>query len=87
MNVPIVPDDKDWTWVLQRECPECGFDASSLPPESVARLLRANADSWAGVLRGRQPSSDAVPPRTGGRRWSTPSTCVTCACCTTSASG
>jgi hypothetical protein len=22
----IVPDTKDWTWVLRRPCPECGFD-------------------------------------------------------------
>lgn len=20
----IVPDTKDWTWVLERPCPECG---------------------------------------------------------------
>ena len=66
--MPIVPDDKDWTWVLQRACPECGFDASSLPPESVAPLLRANADSWAGVLRGpatelrRRPAEDRWSP-------------------------
>jgi hypothetical protein len=24
------PDDKDWTWVLERPCPECGFDASTV---------------------------------------------------------
>ena len=24
--MPIVPDDKNWTWVLERPCPECGFD-------------------------------------------------------------
>jgi hypothetical protein len=36
--VPIVPDDKDWTWVLERPCPECGFDASAVPPASVAPL-------------------------------------------------
>jgi hypothetical protein len=68
MSVPIVPDDKDWTWVLQRQCPECGFDASSLPPGSVAPRLRANADSWAGVLRGpatelrRRPAADRWSP-------------------------
>jgi hypothetical protein len=68
MNVAIVPDDKDWTWVLQRECPECGFDASSLPPESVAPLLRTNADAWAVVLRGpatelrRRPAEDRWAP-------------------------
>ena len=29
----IVPDDKDWTWVLERVCPECGFDARSIDVE------------------------------------------------------
>ncbi len=66
--MPIVPDDKDWTWVLERPCPECGFDASSLPLVSVAPLLRANADAWVGVLRRpeaelrRQPSDDRWSP-------------------------
>jgi hypothetical protein len=66
VSVPIVPDDKDWTWVLERPCPECWFDASSVPPESVATLLRANAASWEGVLR--QPA-DVVRRRPAGR-WS-----------------
>jgi hypothetical protein len=25
-----VPDDKDWTWVLDRPCPECGYDATTV---------------------------------------------------------
>ena len=25
----IEPDTKDWTWVLDRPCPECGFEAST----------------------------------------------------------
>ncbi|WP_458689292.1 hypothetical protein [Nocardia tengchongensis] len=25
--MPIVPDAKDWTWVLERTCAECGFDS------------------------------------------------------------
>ena len=24
----IEPDTKNWTWVLERPCPECGFDAA-----------------------------------------------------------
>jgi hypothetical protein len=24
--VTIIPDTKDWTWVLDRPCPECGLD-------------------------------------------------------------
>lgn len=44
------PDDKDWTWVLERPCPECGFDASALPAAAVADLVRANAGDWQRVL-------------------------------------
>ena len=40
------PDDKDWTWVLERPCPECGFDASSCAREDVAALVRENASDW-----------------------------------------
>ena len=38
----IEPDDKDWTWVLQRVCPECGFDASDVPGPRVAGWVREN---------------------------------------------
>ncbi len=62
----IVPDDKDWTWVLERPCPECGFDAATVWPESVAALLRANAASWERVLR--QPD-DVVRRRPAADRW------------------
>ncbi len=34
-------DTKDWTWVLQRACPECGFDAGDVPRAGVATTLRA----------------------------------------------
>ncbi len=47
----IVPDDKDWTWVLERPCPECGFDSAGVRPEDVARLLRENAAAWPPALR------------------------------------
>jgi hypothetical protein len=66
VNVPIAPDDKDWTWVLERPCPECGFDASAVPPASVAALLRANAAAWAEVL---QQADDVVRRRPAGDRW------------------
>jgi hypothetical protein len=66
VNVPSVPDDKDWTWVLERPCPECGFDASAVPPASVAPLLRANAAAWAEVLR---QADDVVRRCPAGDRW------------------
>jgi hypothetical protein len=66
LSVAIVPENKDWTWVLERPCPECGFDASALPPESVAPLLRANAAAWDRVLR--RPS-DELRRRPAEDRW------------------
>jgi DinB superfamily len=52
----IVPDDKDWTWVLERPCPECGFDASTFPAVEVAPLIRSNAQAWSRLLSVVQPS-------------------------------
>jgi DinB superfamily len=48
--MPIVPDTKDWTWVLERPCPECGFDARAFPREQVGRMVRENAAAWQDVL-------------------------------------
>lgn len=42
----IVPDTKDWTWVLDRACPECGFDASTTKAADVPDLIRENAAQW-----------------------------------------
>lgn len=49
-GMPIVPDTKNWTWVLERPCPECGFDAASVDHLEVAAALRENAAAWPGVL-------------------------------------
>jgi hypothetical protein len=37
--VAPAPDDKDWTWVLDRPCPECGYDAATV--DEVADRVRA----------------------------------------------
>jgi hypothetical protein len=50
MAPDIEPDEKDWTWVLQRPCHECGFDAATVSGRQVAARLRANAVSWSTVL-------------------------------------
>ncbi|WP_370247616.1 DinB family protein [Nocardioides sp.] len=49
---PTAPpaDDKDWTWVLDRPCPDCGFDASAVAVEHLGERVRANAAAWAPVL-------------------------------------
>ncbi|CAN5246521.1 DinB family protein [soil metagenome] len=46
----IVPDTKNWTWVLERECPECRFDSSTTSAGAVAELTRANVARWPAVL-------------------------------------
>jgi hypothetical protein len=49
--MPIVPDEKDWTWVLTRPCPECSFDASTATPATVARTVQNMLPRWRAVLR------------------------------------
>lgn len=46
----VEPDDKDWTWVLQKPCPDCGFDAGTVAGQQVAARLRANASRWPAVF-------------------------------------
>ena len=62
----ITPDGKDWTWVLERRCAECGFDAASFDATRIGDTLRANAAHWHDLLL----SLDASV-RTRGDRWST----------------
>lgn len=46
----IVPDDKDWTWTLERACPDCGFDATAVGEADIARLVTAYTAPWTEVL-------------------------------------
>lgn len=46
----IVPDTKDWTWVLERSCPDCGFDAGSQALADLPVLLHDTAMTWSEVL-------------------------------------
>ncbi|MEY2468603.1 MAG: hypothetical protein QOF21_1301 [Actinomycetota bacterium] len=46
----ITPDDKDWTWVLEARCEECGFNASTVRCTDVAQALRLAVFDWGRVL-------------------------------------
>jgi hypothetical protein len=46
-----VPDDKDWTWVLDTACPDCGFDAVAIRTTDVASQVRGTATAFAIVLQ------------------------------------
>lgn len=47
----IDPDTKDWTWVLDRPCSECGFDSRRVDPTEVAGEVLAMLPRWEAVLR------------------------------------
>jgi hypothetical protein len=47
---PITPDTKDWTWVLERPCPECGFDGATVARDQLGTAIRENAAAWPAVL-------------------------------------
>ena len=61
----ITPDTKNWTWVLEKPCPECAFDASTFEATDVADMIRANAASWPAVLE-----RDDVRERPDESTWS-----------------
>lgn len=50
--VTIAPpaDGKDWTWVLERACPDCGFDPGDHPYPSTGATLRASVPRWSAIL-------------------------------------
>ncbi|MGG5175360.1 DinB family protein [Pseudarthrobacter sp. J1763] len=47
----ITPDTKDWTWVLNEPCDECGFVAQDLTPQSLAATVRDMIPRWEAVLQ------------------------------------
>jgi len=63
----IVPDTKNWTWVLERRCPECGFDSSKVPTDQIAALIRANAGTWLAILA---EDPELLARRVRDDRWS-----------------
>src|SRR5690348_5864882 len=65
MGAVIEPDTKDWTWVLDRPCPECGFVATAVDRGDLPRLLRDDARGWTAVLA--QPGARDRPDE---RTWS-----------------
>jgi len=46
----IEPDAKDWTWVLERPCPECGFDATAIAATDLAARVRASVPGYRAAL-------------------------------------
>lgn len=55
----IEPDTKNWTWVVERRCAECGFDPTTTAFRQIPPALRAQARRWASVLS--QPNARIRP--------------------------
>lgn len=66
-SAEISPDDKDWTWVLERVCPECEADVRSFPRDEIGTLVRANAAEWDAVL---DAPADELRRRPRPDKWS-----------------
>jgi hypothetical protein len=62
----IEPDTKNWTWVIEAECPECGFDGRAISFRQVPELVRSNAAAWPAEL-----ARDDVRVRPDDTTWST----------------
>lgn len=63
--MPIIPDTKNWTWAVERPCPECGFDPQRYPREAVSATIRENAAAWIPILQ-----RDDATVRLSDDRWS-----------------
>lgn len=61
----IVPDDKDWTWVLGRPCFDCGFDPASVSLVGLGDRVREIAARWPALLA--RPDATLRPT---GDQWS-----------------
>jgi len=65
--VTLVPDTKDWTWVLEKACPECGFDTRRVTRQALPEMLRQNAIAWDRVLADKE---DVAHLRPSPDQWS-----------------
>lgn len=55
------PDNKDWTWVLQRRCPECNYLGSEIVVAELPELVLAATEPWAQVLARPQARQRPTP--------------------------
>ena len=47
---PVAGDTKDWTWVLDRPCSDCGFDPATVHAPDLPDLIHDNTKAWYDVL-------------------------------------
>ena len=65
------PDDKNWTWVLDRPCPACRFDARAMAHHLIGATLQTTVEAWRDVLsRGALVRQRPPGPVARGPIWS-----------------
>ncbi len=55
------PDTKDWTWVLERPCTECGFAAATIEVPDLAGLINDSTPRWVAALASPQAATRPAP--------------------------
>lgn len=59
----MLKDTKNWTWVLERRCEDCGFDASTLTTDQIGPTLVRACDQLADAARDTaRPTPDVWSP-------------------------
>ena len=56
----VQADEKDWTWVLERRCDQCGLDAGAIEFGGIARRAFVVAAEWVQILTSH-PAVEARP--------------------------
>lgn len=56
----VQPDEKDWTWVLERRCDQCGLAAGEIEFDDVPPRAFVVAQEWVQILRSH-PAVEARP--------------------------
>ena len=66
VSTPITPppDEKDWTWTLDRVCPDCGFDPSAIAPGDIAAAVAQATRPWQAAVLLRPDVRERPAPTT-----------------------
>lgn len=59
----IVPDQKNWTFVLDEVCSECGYDVRSISPRDVIEQLPDGVERYLQALARPQARLRTIPTR------------------------
>lgn len=54
------PDDKDWTWVLERRCEDCGAEVSTVGRDQLGERFFVAAEEWVRILE-ENPAVEVRP--------------------------